>query len=300
MKFRYVVLILAVAAVLSSCSFKKLSMDANTAFMEDNDPVLVGDSLPLVLKMMDILATSNPGNTNILSSAGSLFVMYSNAYLQTPADMLPYEELEKQKEMYSRAKKLYRRGYDYVTASLDRKYKGFLDNMEKGDFDKALKKVKKRDAGDLYWGGAAILAGVSVDILDPYFASDRDKAIAMLFRACELDPDFGNGMLDEIMMQYYASMPQGMGGSMEKAEYHYRRGIELSEDNLLSIHVSYALTVCTKDQTMEGYSRFVSVLDSVISRNIENNPNNRLSNTISREKAEWLLQNKDNYFLIGF
>lgn len=294
------ILILAVATVLSSCSFKKLSMDATTAFMEDNDPVLVGDSLPLVLKMMDILATSNPGNTNILSTAGSLFVMYSNAYLQSPADMLSYEELEKQKEMYSRAKKLYRRGYDYVTASLDRKYKGFLDNMEKGDFDKALKKVKKRDAGDLYWGGAAILAGVSVDILDPYFASDRDKAIAMLFRACELDPDFGNGMLDEIMMQYYASMPQGMGGSMEKAEYHYRRGIELSEDNLLSIHVSYALTVCTKDQTMEGYSRFVSVLDSVISRDIENNPKNRLSNTISREKAEWLLKNKDNYFLIGF
>lgn len=294
------ILILAVAAVLSSCSFKKLSMDATTAFMEDNDPVLVGDSLPLVLKMMDILATSNPGNTNILSTAGSLFVMYSNAYLQTPADMLSYEELEKQKEMYSRAKKLYRRGYDYVTASLDKKYKGFIDNMENGDFDKALKKVKKRDAGDLYWGGAAILAGVSVDILDPYFASDRDKAIAMLFRACELDPDFGNGMLDEIMMQYYASMPVGMGGSPEKAEYHYKRGIELSGDNLLSIHVSYALTVCTKDQSMEGYSRFVSILDSVISRDIENNPKNRLSNTISRKKAEWLLSNKDNYFLIGF
>ena len=300
MKFRYLVIVLAAAVALSSCSLKKLSVDATNAFMQDNDPELVGDSLPLVLKMMDILATSNPDNTNILSTAGSLFVMYSNAYIHTPADMLSYDEYEKQSEMYGRAKKLYRRGYDYITASLNRKYKGFLDNLEKGNYDRAFAKIKKKDAADLYWGSAAVLAGVAVDVLDPYFASDRDSGIAMLMKAAELDPDFGKGMLDELLMQFYASMPQGMGGSLEKAAEHYRHGLELSGDNLLSLHVSYALTVCTKNQTQEGYSEFVSVLEDVISRDIDRIAENRLTNTMSIKKAKWLLDNKDNYFLIGF
>ncbi len=279
---------------------KNMSGDATAVFMEDNDPELVGDSFPVILKMMDMLAASSPDNSSLKSTAGSLYVMYANVYLQGEGAMLPYDEWDTQKQLYDRAKKHYRRGYDYIVDSLELKHKGFKAALAGSDYDAAFSGFKKEDAADLYWGGAAILAGVSADLMDPQFAADRDGAIKMLFKALELDPDFGNGMLDEIMMQYYASMPEGMGGSMEKALYHYHHGVELSKDSMVSIHVSYAAAVCTKKQNQEGYNEFTSVLESVLERDVESVPANRLSNIISKKKAAWLLENRDDYFLFGF
>ncbi len=296
-------------ALLSSCSVKKMAVnsmaknmsgESAAVFMEDNDPELVGDALPVILKMMDMLSASSPDNSTVKSSAGSMYVMYANVYLQGKGSMMPYDEWELQKQLYDRAKKHYRRGYDYVMDALELKHKGFKASFDTGDYDTAFAGLKKEDAADLYWGGAAILAGVSVDILDPHFAADRDGAIKMLFKALELDPDFGNGMLDEIMMQYYASMPEGMGGSMEKALYHYKHGVELSKDSLVSIHVSYASTICTKKQSQEGYDEFTSVLEEVLARDVESVRENRLANIISQRKAAWLLENRDDFFLFGF
>ncbi len=279
---------------------KNMSGDSAAVFMEDNDPVLVGDALPVILKMMDMLAATSPDNSAIKSTAGSMYVMYASVYLQGKGAMLPYEEWEEQKELYDRAKKHYRRGYDYILDSLELKHKGFKASFAESDYEGAFAGFKKEDAADLYWGGAAVLAGVSADVLDPDFAADRDGAVKMLFKALELDPDFGNGMLDDIMMQYYASMPEGMGGSMEKALYHYKHGVELSNDSLVSIHVSYASTICTKKQSQEGYDEFTAVLENVLARDVESIKENRLSNIISQRKAAWLLENRDDYFLFGF
>ena len=309
MKIKHFLTLLAVIALLSSCSVKKMAVnsmaknmsgDATAVFMEDNDPELVGDAFPVILKMMDMMAATAPDNSAVRSSAGSMYVMYGSVYLQGKGAMLPYDEWALQKELYDRAKKHYRRGYDYIMGALELKHKGFNASFTEGDYEAAFAGFKKEDAADLYWGGAAILAGVSVDILDPHFAADRDGAIKMLFKALELDPDFGNGMLDEIMMQYYASLPEGMGGSMEKALYHYKHGVELSKDNMVSIHVSYASTICTKKQSQEGYDEFTAVLEDVLARDVESVKENRLANIISQRKAAWLLENRDDYFLFGF
>lgn len=309
MSRKSLLILIAISLLITSCSIKKMAVNsmaknmsgsATSVFMEDNDPVLVGDSFPVILKMMDMMASTSPDNPTLKGTAGSLYVMYANVYLQGKGSMLPYEKWAEQKELYSRAKKHYRRGYEYILDSLELKHKGFKSALAESDFDTAFSGMKKEDASDLYWGGAAVLAGVSVDVLDPDFASDRDGAIQMLFKALELDPDFGNGMLDEIMMQYYASMPEGMGGSMEKALYHYNHGVELSENKLLSIHVSYAGTVLTKKQSQEGYDAFSSLLEKVLEFDVESEKQNRLSNVLSQQKAAWLLENRDDYFLFGF
>ena len=309
MRIKYFLEILLVMLLISSCSVKKMAVNSvaknmsgssAAVFMEDNDPTLVGDAFPVILKMMDMMADASPDNSSIKSTAGSMYVMYSNVYLQGKGTMLPYEDWALQKELYGRAKKHYRRGYDYIMDALEIKHKGFRAAFDSADYDTAFAEFGKEDVADLYWGSAAVLAGVSVDMLDPNFAADRDGAIKMLFKALELDPDFGNGMLDELMMQFYASMPEGMGGDMEKALYHYRHGVELSNDSLVSIHVSYASTICTKNQSQEGYDQFCAVLESVLGRDVESIKENRLANIVSQQKAAWLLEHRDDFFLFGF
>ena len=175
MKVRHFIALLAVTVLLFSCSIKKMAVnsmaknmsgDATAVFMEDNDPVLVGEAFPVILKMMDMLAATSPDNSAIKSTAGSMYVMYANVWLQGKGAMLPYEEWETQKELYDRAKKHYRRGYDYIMEALELKHKGFKAAFDSSDYESAFAGFKKEDAADLYWGGAAVLAGVSTDVLE--------------------------------------------------------------------------------------------------------------------------------------
>jgi predicted anti-sigma-YlaC factor YlaD len=48
--------------------------------------------------------------------------MYANAFLQTPATMLPETEYKKQEFTYRRAKNLYLRGRDIILDCLENKY----------------------------------------------------------------------------------------------------------------------------------------------------------------------------------
>ncbi|HAX17370.1 MAG TPA: hypothetical protein DCY00_02080 [Actinobacteria bacterium] len=119
-----------------------------------------------------------------------------------------------------------------------------------------------------------------------------------MFEAYELDPDYGKGALHEYFLRYYASLPPGMGGSDEKAEYHYRKAVELSDGSRISPFISYAVSLGIKKQTGEGLAEFKKMLETALNVNIEDYPDNMLENTIMKQKAQWLLNNVENYFLI--
>ena len=100
------------------------------------------------------------------------------------------------------------------------------------------------------------------------------------------------------LLQYSASLPEGMGGGIEKAEYHYKKAVELSEGKKASPYVSYALAVCTKRDDQMGADNFKNVLEKALSIDENEVPEDRLENIVFKRKAEWLLENIENYFLI--
>ncbi len=91
---------LLVAALFSflfvSCSINKMatrmitkSLDgAQDVFTSDDDPELIGDALPLVLKLYEVMLDSDPDNDGICTSAGQGFVTYANIYIHTPRECL--------------------------------------------------------------------------------------------------------------------------------------------------------------------------------------------------------------------
>jgi len=303
-KVLIIFLIVSMGTLISSCSINKMAVKAVSnslgeggmaAFSKDDDPQLVKDALPFALKLNEILIESDPENYVVKATAGKLFIIYSNLFVQTPASMLDYKDWKKQSEMYERAKKLYTRGSNYLKESLEIKYKIKIDLSNKKTIDY---KFKKEDADSLYWLGAGMMSAITIDLTDPFLAPFRDGAIGIMFIAYDLDPDYGNGALHEYFLMYYASMPESMGGSLEKAEYHYKKALELSEGRKISPYIAYATTVCPKKQTKEGVAKFKEMLEEAISFDINKYPENRLENTISKEKAVWLLDNIDNYFLV--
>jgi len=296
--------IIFIGISISSCSINKMAVKAVSsslgeagmvAFSKDDDPQLVKESLPFAIKLNEILIESDPANYEVKAATGKLFIIYSNLFIQTPAGMLDYNEWKKQSEMYDRAKKLYMRGSNYLKESLELKYKIKIELSDKKTVEY---NYKKEDVDTLYWFGAGMMSAITIDLTDPFLAPFRDSAIRIMFIAADLDPDYGNGVLHEYFLMYYASMPESMGGSLLKAEYHYKKALELSGGSKISPYIAYATTVCPKRQSKEGIAEYKKMLEKAISFDINKYPENRLENTINKEKAIWLLDNIDNYFLI--
>ena len=291
-------------AFFGACSIQQLAIDmvigalsgdgSASAFTGDDDPELVGDSLPFALKLYETLLAQSPDNVGLLLTTGSGFVMYANAYVQTPADMLPGSEFELRREMRRRAKRLYLRGRDYVLAGLDVSYPGFLSALEDGGYELYLQKMTVADVPFLHWAAAGWVAAISIDTFDVALGITREASYQLMLRALELDEEYGKGTIHEFFISYYGGLPAMMGGSEEKARFHFERAVEISGGTKPGPYVSLAQAVSVKTQDA---AEFTSLLETALA--IEpNDPDERLVTIITQRKATWLLEHIEDFFLL--
>ncbi|UCH97220.1 MAG: TRAP transporter TatT component family protein [Candidatus Aminicenantes bacterium] len=300
------ILLVSVSALLlmDFCSIKKMAMkqvaNALTApgsgnvFTGDNDPELVGDALPFTIKMYESMMVSIPWHEGLKLRTGSLYIMYANAFLQNPANMLPDEEFEKQEFLLMRSKNLYLRGRDIILEALEKKYPGFLKNMEEKEYDRALAPMKKEDAPFLYWGAAGWLAAYAIEPLDMKLGLTIRGAGAMMDKVLQLDKNFEKGAIHDFYVSYYGSMPEHMGGDANKARDHYKKAIEASGGKSTSSHLSLATTVSVNEQNLK---EFKELLNKVLEVDPDADPDNRLVHILNQRKAKWLLEHVGNFFV---
>jgi len=297
--------LLALGLLLASCSINKMAIrsvsDALTGtgsadvFTGDSDPELVGDALPFAIKMYEALLAQNPDHQGLLLTTGSLFVMYANAFVQGPAEMMdPIANYEERSAALDRAKKLYLRGDALLYSALDKQYPGFSTAaVDDGSLQTLLKKCKKEDVPLLYWTVAGGLAAYSIDVFDFELGSSIPEWGAIIARAYELDPDYNEGAIDDFYILYYASLPEILGGDKAKAEEHFRLALEKSRGLAAGPYVSYAQAVCVPAQDYDG---FKENLEKALAINPDEEPSMRLVNILSQRKAEYMLENAQEYF----
>lgn len=290
--------------VCPACSIKKLAMNqvanaltgnaSSTVFTGDNDPELVGDALPFAIKMYESLMTANPRHQGLRLQTGSLYIMYANAFLQTPATMLPESEYKKQEFIYRRAKNLYLRGRDIILACLENKYPGFRDALQKRNYAKALERTTRKDAPLLYWAGAGWLGGFAIDPFDMDLGITLPAAAALMDQVYRLDPDYAAGAIHEFYILYYGSLPEYMGGDLKKARDHYERALAISRGKSATPYLSLATSVTVKEQNL---GEFKELLRKALAIDPQAVPENRLVNILNQRKAQWLLEHADDYFV---
>ena len=307
MRKHFIVLIaLSALLVLDFCSIKKMAMNqvanaltapgGSTVFTGDNDPELVGEALPFAIKMYESMMVSIPWHAGLKLRTGSLYIMYANAFLQNPAEMLPEKELEKQEFLLNRARNLYLRGRDIVLHALDKKYPGFLKNMNEKKYDQALAPMKKQDAPFLYWGAAGWMGAYAIDPLDMKIGLTMPGAKAMMERVLHVDNNFEKGTIHDFYVSYYGAMPGNMGGDASKAREHYKKALEAAGGKTTSPHLSLATTVSVNEQ---NYKEFKELLNKVLEVDPDADPGNRLVNILNQRRARWLLEHAEDFFVEG-
>jgi predicted anti-sigma-YlaC factor YlaD len=287
------------------CSINKMATKAvadaltgpggGDVFTGDPDPQLVGDAIPFAIKLYESLLAMQPEHQGLILTTGSLFVMYANAFVQGPSEMLPPDAVDKQEAEKKRAKSLYLRGAKILESGLELKYPGWAGANEAGEFDKYLAKTKKADVPLLYWTVAGLLSAYSLDVFDFDLGFRLPELDAMIHRAYDLDPDFNHGALDDFFVLFYSSVPEGLGGNPELVKPHFDKAVAKSEGKSAGPYVSYAQSICIPAQ---DYKTFRDYLETALAIDPDEDPANRLVNIISQRKAQYLLDNADNYFLV--
>ncbi len=289
---------------LANCSVEKMAVQSisdmlgsggGTVFTGEEDPKLVGDALPFALKLYESLLESVPDHRPLLLATGQAFVLYAYAFVQSPAQMLPEEEIELQLSELARAKKLFLRARRYVLRALELRHPGLQEALFAQEWDGNLDFTDQEDVPYLYWAGMAWLGALTTDFFDMELLVTMPRALALVLRILDLDETYDNGAVHEFLATYYGGIPKEIGGSEEKARKHYQRAIELSNGAKASTYLAIATTVSINNQDVK---EFKELLEKSLAVDVDAVPEYRLMNILAQEKARWLLEHVEDFFLI--
>jgi len=291
-------------SVLTGCSINKLAVnmvadmlagDESTVFTGDDDPELIGDALPFALKLYESLLEADPDNPRLLLATGKAFCLYSFAYIQTPAELLPYEEYEQQEHMLSRAKKLYLRAKNYIFHAIDIQIPGFFPLFDQEEPEKAFDYIKAKHLEYLYWGGTAWMGAVTADPFDMTLTIMLPRAVMLIEKIIEIDDSFDHGGAHELLVSYYGSVSELMGGSEEKARHHFRKAVEYSEGKKAGPYLALATSVCISKQYI---GEFKDLMEKILLIDTSEISEYRLLNVLAQKKAAWYQEHLEDFFII--
>ncbi|MDR0303201.1 MAG: TRAP transporter TatT component family protein [Chitinispirillales bacterium] len=269
-----------------------LSGGGSSSFiMNDDDPEFIAEALPLALKVYEGIIEGNPKHAGIRAAAAMGFTSYAYAFIHYNADTSSDEALRK--HLYVRARNMYIRARDYGISALELKYPDFKKNLAK-DIDGTLSKVKAADIDLLYWSGMAWMGAFTCDKFNMKLALTVPQAKALLFRVAELNPDYGNGVIDEFLITFYGSMPPSMGGDTAKARVHFERAVELSDGKNYSPYINFVQAVSVAQQNEKEFDELLDIASKI---RIDDVPNMKLLRILQLERVRYLIANKDEFII---
>jgi predicted anti-sigma-YlaC factor YlaD len=295
---------LFLAVLAGGCSVEKMALNkvagmlsgssSTDVFSSDNDPDLVGEALPFAIKLYESLLASLPSHDGLRLRTGSLYIMYANAFVETPAEMTPRREAEERDYLLARAKNLYLRGRDILFVALEKKNPAIRRQLKDRQYKEAMAPFGKADCDLLYWTALGWLAAFSVNPLDMTLGQTVPQTRAIIERVQALQPDYGGGALDSFYVGYYGSLPGYLGGDAAKARAHFARAQERLGKTDTSPLMALATSVSVNEQNA---AEFKDLLGRVLAFDPESSPSTRLVNILNQRKARWLLDHIDDFFI---
>lgn len=260
-------------------------------YLSEEDPELVREALPFLLKTIEAILESSPDQTEGLLFACMGFTLYANAFLEADADAAEWEDYEVAAALTARAVRLYVRARDYCLRRVELDHPGITTQLRL-DPENAVLALREDEVETMYYLGGSWGLAISNGLDQPALAADLPAVRALMARALSLDEDYDRGALHGAMMTL-ESLPEYLGGSPDRARQHFARAVELSEALSASPYVTLASGVSIETQNR---AEFEGLLDDALAIDVDEDPGNRLLNVIAQKRARLLLDHVDDLF----
>ena len=291
----------AAALLVTGCaSIQKVAVNrlgdflasGGSVYESDDDPDLVADALPFGLKLMESLLESSPEHPGLLLAACRGFTVYAYAYVDSEAERMEETDLDAARALRGRARRLHLRAWGYGQRGLALAAKTSPEALL-ADPPPPLLGLKEQDVPLLFWSAAALGLAISDSRDDAEMIARLPLVEALLNRARTLDPDWGEGSLDEFDIVLAGTRP-GVPLDEKRLRDDYERALRLSDGHRASLFVGYAEGSAVRRQDAAA---FRDLLDRALAIDPDAHPSIRLANLVSQRRARWLLDHVDSLFL---
>lgn len=261
-------------------------------YTNDNDPELVADALPFALKTMETLLAEAPHHQGLLLSTCQGFTQYSYAFVAFDLPRLEVEDYRLYKERRDRALKLYLRARDYCFRGLEEAAPGITERLRLAP-EEAVRALDVKHVPLLFWTGSSWGSAISLGLDRPELVADAPAIRALLERVLELDPGYQRGIVHEAMI-LVESLPETMGGSLERARRHFDQVLAMRGGHSPSTWVTWAQSISVRQQDREEFER---LLNQALEVDPEQAEDGRLQAILTHRRARMLLDLADELFI---
>jgi hypothetical protein len=253
--------------------------DVARASSKQSDLRILREGMPAYLMLIDGMIQAWPDNEQLLIAGAQSYSSFASLFV------------EDQDKEY--ANLLYATGKQYALRSFERI--GFKDLLQRpfDDFNRGLKRLRKKDVPILFWTATCWANWIRLNLDSMEALSELPRVEAMMRRVLELDEGFHYGGAHLFMGIWYASRPKIAGGDLKKAQEHFLKALDLGQRKFLMANVYYASYYARK---MMDKELFTSTLQKVLETPAETSPDLILLNTVAKRQAKELLSRREEYF----
>lgn len=279
-------------ASLVTSSLADALSGSGALYAQDDDPELIADAIPFALKTMEGVLVEEPDHVPLLTALCAGFTQYAYAFVSEEADRVEEADYARSEQLRDRAKRLFLRARDFGKRGLEVRHEGFGTEL-KDRKDVAFARLEKEDVALVYWTAASWALYIAGSGLDPDVVAELPTVRALVERALVLDATFGDGALHELVVSLETAVP---GGSLDRAETHYRSAVEMSGGRRAGTFVAYAERICVRRQDR---ACFDAALKRALSIDVNAYPQDRLANVIMQRRARRLKSEAEDLFVVN-
>lgn len=270
--------VLGLLLVMSGCAVTRVGDNLPYGVLNHDDLTLVGDGLPTYLLIIDGLIENWPESESMLSSGAGLYSAYAGTFVEDP----------------QRARKLSARALDYAfraACAADSKLCD-LRNLKMAEFEQRLQRQRSKRVPVLFTLGSTWAGYIQLNSADWKAVGELGRVDAIMQRIVALDEEYEYGQAHMYLGVLNSILPESLGGQPDKAKFHFKRAIALSEGKNLMAQTLYA----------ERYARLVfdqQLHDSLLDEVLAADPvvhGLTLQNTVAQRDAKRLRAESADYF----
>lgn len=236
-------------------------------------------------------AEKNYGNSTIQFDASKELTIFLYGFIMDEAIKAKNEDYSLSRSIYSAAHIDFIRSIEYINRSLVLDYPNY--NRWLNEKKSINIKFKKESAEKLYWAAAAYAGAIQSSNGSPEWVVQLPKIGKLLETGMLLDPEWNFGSFYTAMISYTLIRHDARDNKMDIAKSFFQKAVIASKGQDLSPYISYAQNIAITEQDK---NEFTNMLYKALNIDIYANPEVTLSNYINRKKANWLLDNIEEYF----
>ena len=270
-----------------------------TLYVLDKTPNLAGDLYKKTsLSKNQRGLKKNPNDVEFLKNNVESLTTYAFGFLIEEADRLMLKNYSKAKKIESEAHQYFVEAVlcgDSAISYIHKDYFKWLTGKQKIK-SRILHNANysNKDLELFYWTAAAYGGAVSSSGGDPKWIIKLPRIGKLLNTIVDIDSSWNNGAALVALISYTMNNPLLSPIEADSVSKNlFNQAIEASKGKDMGPYITYAESV---SKTRQRKDEFVLLLNEALKIKINSSKEFQLTNTISKNRAEWLLDNIDEFF----